>query len=220
MSVVMDQTQTIRASLHDVELTLVISVLLVTLVVFAFLRSVRATLIPAVAVPVSLVGTFAVMYVLGYSLDNLSLMALTIAVGFVVDDAIVMLENIDRHLEDGLSPMEAAIKGAGEIGFTIVSISLSLVAVFIPLFLMGGIVGRLFREFGITVSVTILVSMLVSLTLTPMMCSRFMRSKHQIRHGRLYMLSERGFDLLLSGYRKSLDLALRHHRTTFAVFVA
>jgi multidrug efflux pump subunit AcrB len=160
------------------------------------------------------------MYVLGYSLDNLSLMALTIAVGFVVDDAIVMLENIDRHIEDGLSPMEAAVKGAGEIGFTIVSISLSLVAVFIPLFLMGGIVGRLFREFGITVSVTILVSMLVSLTLTPMMCSRFMRSKHQARHGRLYLLSERGFDLLLAGYRKSLNVALRHHRMTFAVFVA
>src|SRR6516165_1514677 len=136
----------------------------------------------------------------------------TIAVGFVVDDAIVMLENIDRHIDDGLSPMEAAIKGAGEIGFTILSISLSLVAVFIPLFLMGGIVGRLFREFGVTVSVTILVSMLVSLTLTPMMCSRFMRSKRQVRHGRLYALSDRDFDLLLAGYCKSLDIALRHHQ--------
>ena len=168
-----------------------LSIALVVMVIFVFLRSLWATVIPSVAVPLALVGTFALMYVLGYSLDNLSLMALTIAVGFVVDDAIVMLENIDRHLEDGLSPMEAAIKGAGEIGFTIVSISLSLVAVFIPLFLMGGIVGRLFREFGITVSMTILVSMVVSLTLTPMMCSRFMRSKHQVRHGRLRALGER-----------------------------
>jgi hydrophobe/amphiphile efflux-1 (HAE1) family protein len=220
VQVLSDRTQTIRASVADVQFTLLLTIALVVAVIFIFLRSLWATIIPSVAVPLALVGTFVIMYVLGYSLDNLSLMALTIAVGFVVDDAIVMLENIDRHLEDGLSPMEAAIKGSGEIGFTIVSISLSLVAVFIPLFLMGGIVGRLFREFGITVSVTILVSMLVSLTLTPMMCSRFMRSKHQVRHGRLYMLSERGFDLLLAGYRKSLDIALRHHRTTFAVFVA
>jgi hydrophobe/amphiphile efflux-1 (HAE1) family protein len=220
VQVLSDRTQTIRASVTDVQFTLLVTIALVVAVIFVFLRNLWATIIPSIAVPLALVGTFAVMYVLGYSLDNLSLMALTIAVGFVVDDAIVMLENIDRHLEDGLSPMEAAIKGAGEIGFTIVSISLSLVAVFIPLFLMGGIVGRLFREFGITVSVTILVSMLVSLTLTPMMCSRFMRSKHQVRHGRLYALSERGFDLLLAGYRKSLDIALRHHRTTFAVFVA
>src|SRR5947209_2600864 len=220
VQVLSDRTQTIRASVTDVQFTLLLTIALVVAVIFVFLRSLWATIIPSVAVPLALVGTLAIMYVLGYSLDNLSLMALTIAVGFVVDDAIVMLENIDRHLEDGLSPMEAAIKGAGEIGFTIVSISLSLVAVFIPLFLMGGIVGRLFREFGVTVSVTILVSMLVSLTLTPMMCSRFMRSKHQVRHGRLYALSERGFDLLLAGYRKSLDVALRHHRTTFAVFLA
>src|ERR1700745_4228963 len=219
VQVLSDRTQTIRASVTDVQFTLLLTIALVVAVIFIFLRSLWATIIPSVAVPLALVGTFALMYVLGYSLDNLSLMALTIAVGFVVDDAIVMLENIDRHLEDGLSPMEAAIKGAGEIGFTIVSISLSLVAVFITLFLMGGIVGRLFREFGITVSVTILVSMLVSLTLTPMMCSRFMRSKRQVRHGRLYALSERGFDLLLTGYRKSLDVALRHRRTTFAVFV-
>src|SRR5437016_1529813 len=220
VQVLSDRTQTIRASVADVQFTLLLTIALVVMVIFVFLRNLWATIIPSVAVPLALVGTFAIMYVLGYSLDNLSLMALTIAVGFVVDDAIVMLENIDRHLEEGLSPMEAAIKGAGEIGFTIVSISLSLVAVFIPLFLMGGIVGRLFREFGVTVSVTILVSMLVSLTLTPMMCSRFMRSKHQVRHGRLYALSERAFDLLLAGYRKSLDVALRHHRTTFAVFVA
>ena len=152
------------------------------------------------------------MYVLGYSLDNLSLMALTIAVGFVVDDAIVMLENIYRHIEDGMSPMEAAFKGAGEIGFTIVSISLSLVAVFIPLLFMGGIVGRLFREFAITVSMTIFVSALVSLTLTPMMCSRFMRDKRQVGMDASTVSSERGFELLLAGYRKSLDVALRHHR--------
>jgi hydrophobe/amphiphile efflux-1 (HAE1) family protein len=220
VQVLSDRTQTIRASVADVQFTLLLTIALVVAVIFIFLRSLSATIIPSIAVPLALVGTFAVMYVLGYSLDNLSLMALTIAVGFVVDDAIVMLENIDRHLDDGLSPMEAAIKGAGEIGFTIVSISLSLVAVFIPLFLMGGIVGRLFREFGVTVSVTILVSALVSLTLTPMMCSRFMRSKRQVRHGRLYALSERGFDLLLAGYRKSLDVALQHHRTTFAAFAA
>jgi len=206
VEVLSDRTQTIRASVADVQFTLLLTIALVVMVIFIFLRSLWATIIPSVAVPLAPVGTFAVMYVLGYSLDNLSLMALTIAVGFVVDDAIVMLENIDRHIEDGLSPMEAAVKGAGEIGFTIVSISLSLVAVFIPLFLMGGIVGRLFREFGITVSVTILVSMLVSLTLTPMMCSRFMRSKKQTRHGRLYVLSERGFELLLAGYRKTLVL--------------
>ena len=220
VEVLSDRTQTIRASVTDVQFTLMLTIALVVMVIFIFLRSLWATIIPSIAVPLALVGTFALMYVLGYSLDNLSLMALTIAVGFVVDDAIVMLENIDRHLEDGLSPMEAALKGAGEIGFTIISISLSLVAVFIPLFLMGGIVGRLFREFGITVSMTILVSALVSLTLTPMMCSRFMRSKRQVRHGRLYALSERGFDLLLAGYRKSLDVALRYHRTTFAVFAA
>ena len=220
LDVLSDRTQTIRASVADVQFTLMLTIALVVMVIFVFLRSLWATVIPSVAVPLALVGTFALMYALGYSLDNLSLMALTIAVGFVVDDAIVMLENIERHLEEGLSPMEAAIKGAGEIGFTIVSISLSLVAVFIPLFLMGGIVGRLFREFGITVSMTILVSALVSLTLTPMMCSRFMRSKHQVRHGRLYMLSERGFDLVLAGYRKSLDVAFRHHRITFGVFAA
>src|SRR6201984_2606849 len=218
--VLSDRTQTIRASVTDVQLTLLLTIALVVAVIFIFLRSLWATIIPSVAVPLALVGTFAIMDVLGYSLDNLSLMALTIAVGFVVECAIVMLENIDRHLEDGLSPMDGAVKGAGEIGFTIVSISLSLVAVFIPLFLMGGIVGRRFRAVGITVSMTILVSMLVSLTLTPMMCSRFMRSKHQVRHGRLYGLSEKGFELLLAGYRKSLDVALRHHQTTFAVFVA
>jgi hydrophobe/amphiphile efflux-1 (HAE1) family protein len=215
-----DRTQTIRASVSDVQFTLILTIGLVVMVIFLFLRNLWATIIPSITVPLALVGTFALMYVLGYSLDNLSLMALTIAVGFVVDDAIVMLENIHRHIEDGLGPMEAAIKGAGEIGFTIVSISLSLVAVFIPLLLMGGIVGRLFREFAVTVTMTIAVSAIVSLTLTPMMCSRFMRSEREVRHGRLYMMSERVFDLLLAGYRASLDVALRHRRTTFTVFLA
>jgi hydrophobe/amphiphile efflux-1 (HAE1) family protein len=220
VDILSDRTQTIRASVADVQFTLVLTIGLVVMVIFVFLRNLWATLIPSVTVPLALVGTFALMYVLGYSLDNLSLMALTIAVGFVVDDAIVMLENIHRHIEDGLAPMEAAIKGAGEIGFTIVSISLSLVAVFIPLLLMGGIVGRLFREFAVTVTMTILVSAIVSLTLTPMMCARFMKSEAQGRHGRLYMAFERSFDLLLAGYRRSLDVALRHQRTTFAVFIA
>src|SRR5437867_10525468 len=217
MSVVMDQTQTIRASLHDVELTLVISVLLVTLVVFAFLRSVRATLIPAVAVPVSLVGTFGVMYVLGYSLDNLSLMALTIATGFVVDDAIVVLENVARHRAAGLSPLEAALRGAREIGFTLLAISVSLVAVFIPILLMGGVVGRLFREFAVTLSAAIAISLLVSLTTTPMMCATLLRSRAERRPGRLSRLSERGFEWLLRRYDASLTLALRHPRGGRAV---
>src|SRR5258707_635998 len=202
MSVVMDQTQTIRASLHDVELTLVISVLLVTLVVFAFLRSVRATLIPAVAVPVSLVATFGVMYVLGYSLDNLSLMALTIATGFVVDDAIVVLENVARHRAAGLSPLEAALRGAREIGFTVLAISLSLVAVFTPILLMGGLVGRLFREFAITLSAAIAISLLVSLTTTPMMCATLL-PRESSEHGRLYRPSERAFDAI----RRAADTA-------------
>ncbi|HXU57380.1 MAG TPA: efflux RND transporter permease subunit, partial [Verrucomicrobiae bacterium] len=219
ISTLSDRTQTIRASVADIQFTLMLTIALVVMVIFVFLRSLWATVIPSVAVPLALVGTFALMYVMGYSLDNLSLMALAIAVGFVVDDAIVMLENIHRHIEDGLTPKEAAIKGAGEIGFTIISISLSLVAVFIPLLLMGGIVGRLFREFGVTVAMTIAVSAVVSLTLTPMMCARFMRSERDVKHGRLYMLSERGFDILLAGYRRSLDVALAHHRVTFAVFL-
>jgi hydrophobe/amphiphile efflux-1 (HAE1) family protein len=220
IDILSDRTQTIRASVADVQFTLILTIGLVVMVIFVFLRNFWATVIPSVTVPLALVGTFALMYVLGYSLDNLSLMALTIAVGFVVDDAIVMLENIHRHIEDGLTPMEAAIKGAGEIGFTIVSISLSLIAVFIPLLLMGGIVGRLFREFAVTVTMTIMVSAVVSLTLTPMMCSRFMKSERHGRHGRLYMLSERGFDHLLAGYRRSLDVALRYRKVTFAVFLA
>ncbi|HWP76587.1 MAG TPA: multidrug efflux RND transporter permease subunit [Methylomirabilota bacterium] len=216
MSVVMDQTQTIRASLHDVELTLVISVLLVTLVVFAFLRSVRATLIPAVAVPVSLVGTFGVMYVLGYSLDNLSLMALTIATGFVVDDAIVVLENVARHRAAGLSPLEAALRGAREIGFTVLAISLSLVAVFTPILLMGGLVGRLFREFAMTLSAAIAISLLVSLTTTPMMCATLL-ARESSEHGRLYRASERAFEAMRRGYETSLAWVLRHPRGVLAV---
>src|SRR6185295_4258177 len=177
LTVVMDQTTTIRASVRDVERTLVISIALVILVVFLFLRNWRTTFIPGVVVPVSLIGTFGVMYLCGYSLDNLSLMALTISTGFVVDDAIVVIENVTRHLEQGMAPLQAALLGAKEIGFTVLSISISLVAVFTPLLLMGGIVGRLFREFAVTLSVAILVSLVVSLTTTPMMCSRLLKAQ-------------------------------------------
>ncbi len=214
-----DRTQTIRASVSDVEFTLAISIALVVMVIFLFLRNVWATIIPSVTVPLALVATLAVMYVFGFSLDNLSLMGLTIAVGFVIDDAIVMLENIYRHVEDGANPMEAALKGAGEIGFTIVSISLSLVAVFIPLLLMGGIVGRLFREFAMTVSAAVLVSGFVSLTLTPMMCSRFLR-REDGEHGRLYRIVEAGFDAMLGFYRRTLDVALRFRFITLLGFLA
>ena len=216
---IMDRTQTIRASVEDVQFTLILSIALVVMVIFLFLRNVWATIIPSITVPLALIGTFAVMYLLGFSLNNLSLMALTIAVGFVVDDAIVMLENIYRHIEDGMKPMEAAIKGAAEIGFTIVSISCSLIAVFIPLLLMSGIVGRLFREFAMTVSVAVIVSMVISLTLTPMMCSRFL-SEHHGTHGRFYRVIERFLDGLLSGYRRTLDIALRFQFTTLMVFFA
>jgi len=215
-----DRTQTIRASVRDVEFTLGLTIALVVMVIFLFLRNVAATLIPSVTVPLALMGTAAVMYLVGFSLDNLSLMALTISVGFVVDDAIVMLENIYRHVEAGQSPLEAAYRGAGEISFTIVSISVSLVAVFIPLLLMGGIVGRLFREFAITVTLTIAVSVAVSLTLIPMLCSRFLKEGHSTRHGRLYLLFERGFDALLAGYKRGLDLVLRHQFATLMVFFA
>ena len=216
---VIDRTVTIRASVHDVQFTLMLSIGLVVMVIFVFLRNAWATIIPSVSVPVSLIGTFAVMYLLGYSLDNLSLMALTIAVGFVVDDAIVMLENIYRHMEQGMKPMDAALKGAGEIGFTIISISLSLIAVFIPLLLMGGIVGRLFREFAMTVAITVMVSAVVSLTLTPMMCSRFLKHGHR-EHGLLYRVVERFFEALLGGYQRTLDLALRFRFITLLAFFA
>jgi hydrophobe/amphiphile efflux-1 (HAE1) family protein len=217
LKVLIDATQTIRSSVRDVEITLVISILLVIGVVFLFLRNVRATLIPSVAVPVSLVGTFGVMYLFGYSIDNLSLMALTIATGFVVDDAIVVIENITRHLEAGMQPYEAALLGAKEIGFTVMSISISLIAVFIPILLMGGIVGRLFREFAVTLSVAIAVSLLISLTTTPMMCARLLKAHGEERHGRMYNASESAFDAILRAYRRSLSWVLRHQGLTLLV---
>jgi len=213
VSILSDRTDTIRASVSDVQFTLMLTVALVVMVIFVFLRNFWATIIPAVTVPLSLIGTFAVLYEFGYSLDNLSLMALTIAVGFVVDDAVVVIENIVRHLEEGLTPMQAAIKGAGEIGFTIVSITLSLIAVFIPLFLMGGYVGLLFREFAITVSVALVLSLIISLTLTPMMCSRLLKPETR-DHGALYRVFERGFDGLLALYERGLKIVLRHQFIT------
>ena len=217
ITIVLDRTTTIRASVSDVERTLIISIGLVIVVVFVFLRNGRATLIPAVAVPVSLVGTFAVMYLFGYTLDNLSLMAMTIATGFVVDDAIVVMENIARHLEDGMKPFAAALKGAQEIGFTVFTISISLIAVFIPLLLMGGIVGRLFREFAVTLSTAVFVSMLISLTTTPMMCAYLLRNERAEKHGRIYMASEKFFDGVLSVYRSSLHWVLDHPTLTLVV---
>ncbi len=211
--IISDRTETIRASVSDVQFTLMLTVALVVMVIFLFLRNFWATVIPAVTVPLSLIGTFAVLYELGYSLDNLSLMALSIAVGFVVDDAVVVIENIVRHMEEGASPFEAALKGAGEIGFTIVSITLSLIAVFIPLFLMGGYVGLLFREFAVTVSVALVLSLLISLTLTPMMCAYLLKPESK-KHGRLYRLSERGFEGLLNLYEAGLKIVLRHRFTT------
>ena len=210
LDVVLDRTLTVRASVKDIERTLVISVILVILVVFAFLRNVRSTLIPSVAVPLSLVGTFGVMYLLGYSLDNLSLMALAISTGFVVDDAIVVLENVNRHLEQGMKPVPAAFQGAREISFTVLSMSTSLVAVFIPILMMGGIVGRLFREFAVTLSSAIGVSLLVSLTTTPMMCAKFLRPLDREHHGRLYRASEGVFNWVLNTYSRGLRWVLRH----------
>ena len=219
VNVVLDRTTTIRASVRDVERTLVISISLVIFVVFLFLRNVRATLIPSVAVPVSLIGTFGVMYLCGYSIDNLSLMALTISTGFVVDDAIVVIENITRYLEQGMAPMEAAFKGAREIGFTVLSISISLVAVFIPILMMGGIIGRLFREFAVTLSVAILVSLGISLTTTPMMCSRLLKHTRVEEHGKLFRASERVFQSVLRTYEGSLAWVLEHSRLTLFVLV-
>jgi HAE1 family hydrophobic/amphiphilic exporter-1 len=218
VSILSDRTETIRASVSDVRFTLVLTVALVVMVIFLFLRNFWATVIPAVTVPLSLIGTFAALYELGYSLDNLSLMALTIAVGFVVDDAVVVIENIVRHLEEGLAPMQAAIKGSGEIGFTIVSITLSLIAVFIPLFLMGGYVGLLFREFAVTVSVALVLSLLISLTLTPMMCSRLLKPETG-EHGRLYRLFESGFEWLVEIYGRGLAVVLRHQFITLMVML-
>ena len=216
-TIVLDRTLTIRAAVTDVERTLLISIGLVILVVFVFLRNGRATLIPAVAVPVSLIGTFAVMYLLGYSLDNLSLMALTISTGFVVDDAIVVMENITRHMEDGMRPFAAALKGAQEIGFTVFTISISLIAVFIPLLLMGGIVGRLFREFAVTLSTSIVVSMMISLTTTPMMCAYLLKSEREVKHGRLFTASENVFEGTLRLYRGTLHWVLDHPLLTLTV---
>jgi multidrug efflux pump len=220
LRVVMDRTVTVRASVKDIEFTLIMSIVLVILVVFAFLRTVRATIIPSIAVPLSLVGTFGVMYLLNYSLDNLSLMALAISTGFVVDDAIVVLENITRYVEQGMDAVQAAYKGASEIGFTVVSMSTSLVAVFIPLLLMGGIVGRLFREFAITLSVAIGVSLIVSLTTTPTMCAKFLRpAVKEEKHNRIYRISEWGFDTSLAAYRHSLKWVLRHQFLVLVVTV-
>jgi multidrug efflux pump len=218
-TIVVDRTVTIRASVNDVERSLLISIALVILVVFFFLRNVRSTLIPAVVVPVSLIGTFGIMYLFGYSLDNLSLMALTISTGFVVDDAIVVIENVARHLETGMAPMEAALLGAKEIGFTVLSISLSLVAVFIPILMMGGIVGRLFREFAVTLSAAILVSLVISLTATPMMCAFLLRHDRPEDHGRLYTASEKFFNWMLGTYEKSLGWVLRHQPLTLAILL-
>ncbi|MDD2358360.1 MAG: efflux RND transporter permease subunit [Thiovulaceae bacterium] len=220
LKVAMDRTPTIRASLHEVEISLIISVILVILVVFAFLRNWRATLIPSVTVPVSLLGTFGVMYLLGYSLDNLSLMALTIATGFVVDDAIVVLENVSKKIENGLSPHEAAVVGSKEVSFTVISMSLSLIAVFIPILLMGGIVGRLFREFAVVLSIAVMISLVLSLTTTPMMSARLLRRENLHSHGKLYHLSENIFNGLLNIYRVTLEWALKHTRVVLFLFFA
>jgi multidrug efflux pump len=219
MKVAVDRTTTIRASVHDVERTLAIAIVLVILVVFAFLRSGWTTFIPGVAVPLSLLGTFGVMWFLGYSLDNLSLMALTISTGFVVDDAIVVLENIMRHLDDGMGPLEATLQGSREISFTVLSMSLSLIAVFIPLLFMGGIVGRLFREFAVSLSVAVAISLVVSLTTTPMLCARLLHSEKGRRHGRAYSWTEHAFEGLLRGYDRSLGWALRHWIVTLAILL-
>ena len=218
IKIMSDRTLTIRAAVEDVQITLLITIVLVIMVIFIFLRSFWATVIPAVTVPLALLGACALMWAFGYTLDNLSLMALTIAVGFVVDDAIVMLENITRYVEQGERPLAAAFKGSSEIGFTIVSISVSLVAVLIPLLLMGGVIGRLFREFAVTLAMAIFVSMIVSLTLTPMMASRFLRAHSETRHGRFYQWSERAFERMLHAYERGLDLALRWSKTTLVIF--
>ena len=218
VTVAIDRSTTIRASLHDTELTLVMAIFLVTVVVFLFLRNIRATIIPSVAVPVSIVGTFGVMYLFGYSLDLLSLMALTISTGFVVDDAIVVLENISRHIEEGMSPMDAAFRGAREVGFTVMSISFSLIAVFIPILLMGGILGRLFREFTVTLSVAILISLAISLTTTPMMCGLFLRARPASERERERRAGI--FTHVRNFYAWSLTWALRHSALVLLIFIA
>src|SRR5438445_3766161 len=219
VQILTDRTETIRASVKDVQFELMLTVGLVVLVIFLFLRNLSATVIPSVAVPLSLVGTFGVMYLLGYSLNNLTLIALTISTGFVVDDAIVMIENISRYLEEGEEPLEAALKGAGQIGFTIVSLTVSLIAVLIPLLFMGDIVGRLFREFAVTLSVTILVSAVVSLTLTPMMSAKILKHKPESEQGRFYRKSEEFFDYVISLYGRTLQFVLRYRFTTLLVTI-
>ncbi|MBV8926291.1 MAG: efflux RND transporter permease subunit [Bradyrhizobium sp.] len=220
INLAVDRSKTIRASLRDVEITLLIAVALVILVVFAFLRNARATLVPVVAVSVSLVATFAVMYLLGYSLDIFSLMALTVATGFVVDDAIVVLENISRHIDAGMSRLQATLLGSREVGFTVLSMSVSLIAVFVPILLMGGLVGRLFREFAMTITIAIVISLVVSLTTTPMMCAVLLRGARGSPHGRIYRISERVFEVMLNGYRRTLAIALRHPRLVMLILVA
>ncbi|MGB9151712.1 MAG: efflux RND transporter permease subunit, partial [Alphaproteobacteria bacterium] len=215
-----DMTTSINSSVHDVEFELMLTIGLVVMVIFLFLRNLSATIIPSIAVPLSLVGTFAVMYLLGYSLDNLSLMALTISTGFVVDDAIVMIENISRYLEEGMPPLQAALTGAGQIGFTIVSLTVSLIAVLIPLLFMGDVVGRLFREFAVTLAVTIVISAVVSLTLTPMMCSRILRHKSKEQQGRFYNWSERVFERMIAFYGRTLRVVLRYQGFTLLVAAA
>jgi len=219
LDVALDRTTTIRASVNDITRTLMLTIGLVVLVVFFFLREVRSTLIPSVSVPLSLMGTFGVMYLLGYSLDNLSLMALTISTGFVVDDAIVVIENISRHLEEGMQPYEAAMLGSEEIGFTVLSMSISLIAVFIPILLMGGIVGRLFREFAVTLSVAIMVSLVVSLTTTPMLSAKFLKAHDQQKHGRFYLWGEKFFNWMLKEYDRGLRWVIRHWILTFLITV-
>jgi len=220
VQILTDRTETIRASVKDVQFELMLTVALVVMVIFLFLRNLSATVIPSVAVPLSIVGTFGVMYLLGYSLDNLSLMALTISTGFVVDDAIVMIENIERFLEEGHSPLEAALMGSGQIGFTIISLTVSLIAVLIPLLFMGDIVGRLFREFAITLSVTIIISALVSLTLTPMMSARLLKNPREVKHGRFYHASERFYERVIEFYGRTLRVVLRHQTATLLATVA
>ncbi len=220
ITVLTDRTNTIRASVADVKFSLLLTIALVVMVIFIFLRTLAATIIPSIAVPLSLVGTFGAMYMLGYSLDNLSLMALTISTGFVVDDAIVMIENIDRYIEEGHSPLEAALLGSGQIGFTIVSLTVSLIAVLIPLLFMGDIVGRLFREFAVTLSVTILLSAFISLTLTPMMCSILLRQKGQEKHGKFYEASERVFNSTIGFYGRTLKVVLEHQTLTLFITLA
>jgi multidrug efflux pump len=220
VNILTDRTVTIRASVQDVEFELMLTIALVVMVIFLFLRTLAATVIPSVAVPLSLVGTFGAMYLLGYSLNNLTLMALTISTGFVVDDAIVMIENISRYIEEGEKPLAAALKGSEQIGFTILSLTVSLIAVLIPLLFMGDVVGRLFREFAVTLSVTILISAFVSLTLTPMMCSRLLRHKTEAERGRFYRVSERGFQQIIDFYGRTLTWVLGHQKATLVVAVA